>query len=718
MRKPVALLPFALSLLTAPLPAQTTQTAPLPLHTHNNLAFRRDPLLSAQKTLPLVSLTPQEQTAQVLNRFTFGPTPGMAQAVAAMGWQGWFAQQLHPEAIPDAMLDKRLLAYPSLTMTPAELAVRFPDGQVIRKLAEGKQSPPTDPQLAGVYQVMLAKYQAKQERDRAAAGTGASLAAKPVTPSTQTKPEGGDAAGQAGDQAAKQVADQATGQAAKQAAEQAAKQAANQSADQSKAATLAGPILAMPPAARLNAVLALPVADRVTLTSGLKEPLKGQLLQGVPPHDRELLATMTGGGNVSAGEMEQAKVLRAVLSQRQLSEVMTDFWVNHFNIDLNKGGNEIDYAQGYERDAIRPHALGKFRDLLQATAQSPAMLLYLDNATSTGPDSPAARRQQPGKAGLNENYGRELMELHTLGVDGGYTQADVTALANILTGWTVQQPQQGGPFAFLPQRHEPGTKQWLGHAVPENGEQEGIDALSYLARQPATARHVCYELAQRFVNDTPQPALVNRMVAAWQASDGDIAQVLTAMVHAPEFFDRANVRNKVKSPLEFVASALRATGTDPSNPSALTATLRAMGEPLYRCQPPTGYPVTGAQWMNSSALIDRLNFAVSLSDNKLNKPGGMHLDAPLLVADGLLAEPPATTGHAHPAAMVKSQPASNGEARALELMEQALLGGSASPQTTGVIHEQLRQLGPQPDATETLNKMAAMLLGSPEFQLH
>ncbi len=692
MRKPVILFSFALPLLTVSLLAQTAPSAPISQHTHNNLAFRREPSSSAPKPAPQAPLTPREQTAQILNRFTFGPTPDMAQAVAAGGWQAWFAQQLRPETIADTALEKRLQAYPSLTMTPAELAAQFPDGQAIRRLAEGKGSMPADPQLAGVYQVLLARYQAKQEKERASASTSSSAGVNA-----------------AGPQSASPVQPQEDGN------------EGSKAADQAKAAQLAGPILALPPGARLNAVLALQVADRVTLASGLKEPLRGQLSAGVPPRDRELLAAMAGGGNVPAGEMEQAKVLRAVLSQRQLGEVMTDFWFNHFNIDLSKAGNEIDYAQQYERDAIRPHALGKFRDLLLATAQSPAMLLYLDNAASTGPDSPAARRQQPAKAGLNENYGRELMELHTLGVDGGYTQADVTALANILTGWTVQQPQGGGPFAFLPQRHEPGTKQWLGHAVPENGEQEGIDALNYLARQPATARHICYELAQRFANDTPQPTLVNRMVAAWQASDGDIAQVLTAMVHAPEFFDRANFRNKVKSPLEFVASSLRATGTDPLNSGSLTATLRAMGEPLYRCQPPTGYPVTGTQWMNSSALVARLNFALSLSNDKTDttgKPGSMHLNAPLLVADSLLAEPGTAAAHTQPAAMTKPQPIATGEDKALQLMEHALLGEEASPETSGVIHEQLKQLGPQPDAGETLNRMAAMLLGSPEFQVH
>ncbi len=680
MRLPAVLFALVFPLLVPPLRAQTA------LHTHGNIARAH-----GTPVHPQAPLTAEEQAEQVVDRFTFGATPGMVQAVAAQGWEQWFSQQLQPGSIPDDALDKRLQNYPSLAMPPSELAVQFPDGQVIRRIADGKQAMPVDPQLAGAYQVMLARYQEKQEKDRAAASASASPGGA-VTPQTQ--------------------------------AQQQQMEAAQKAAEQARAGTLAGPILALPPAARLNAVLALPVPDRMAVTRGLQEPLRTQLLAGVSPHDRELLSMMAagyGGNGVAANEMEQAKVLRAVLSQRQLQEVMTDFWVNHFNIDLGKSGDEINYASQFEQQAIRPHALGKFRDLLLATAESPAMMIYLDNQTSIGPDSPAAGRQKKtARGGLNENYGREVMELHTVGVDGGYTQADVTALASILTGWGVQQPQQGGSFTFEPRRHEPGTKQWLGHAVQENGQQEGIDALTYLADQPATARHISFELAQRFVADTPPPGLVDRMVAAWTASDGDIAQVLQAMVHSPEFFARANFHNKVKTPIEFVASALRATDTDPTNPGALTNQLRAMGEPLYRCLPPTGYPNTGDRWMNSAALIARLNFSLALSDGKL---GGMHLNAPLLVSASLMAQPAdgKPVPRTHAVSLTTSKDEQSGEDRALALLEQALVAGEVSPQTNSVIHAQLAQRDATTDAeapTAALDAMVAMILGSPEFQVH
>ena len=702
MRVPIALFAIAFPLLTCPLLAQS---APLAHRSHGTIAHARGTPVRAA-----APLSPEEEAAQVIDRFTFGATPGMVQAVAAQGWEQWFSTQLQPGSIPDPALDKRLQNYPSLAMPPSALAVQFPDGQVIRRIAEGKLAMPADPQLAGAYQVMLARYQEKQEKDRAAASVAASPAAPAGTQAQAQNPAQNQLAGQQAQSQAQQQID-----------------ATQKAAEQARAATLAGPILTLPAPARLNAVLALPVPDRMALTRGLKGPLRTQMLAGVSPHDRELLTMMGGGygGNgVAAAEMEQAKVLRAVLSQRQLQEVLTDFWVNHFNIDLGKSGDEILYANQFEQQAIRPHALGKFRDLLLATAESPAMMIYLDNHTSIGPDSPAAGRQKKSaRGGLNENYGREVMELHTLGVDGGYTQADVTALSNILTGWTVEQPQRGGPFAFEPRRHEPGTKQWLGHAVKENGQQEGIAALNYLASAPATARHISFELAQRFVADTPPPALVDRMVAAWTASDGDIAQVLQAMVHSPEFFARANYRNKVKTPLEFVASALRATDTDPANPGALTNQLRAMGEPLYRCLPPTGYPNTGDRWMNSAALVDRLNFALALSEGKL---GGMHLDAPLLVTTGLMAQPaetsPAPRAHAVSLTTQESHGrADSGEDRALALLEHALVSGEVSPQTNSVIHAQLAQRDAAADAaapSAALDSMVAMILGSPEFQVH
>ncbi len=659
-----------------------TLSAQAPSHARA-ISARREPA-----KLHLAPLSPEEQATQVVSRFTFGATPGLVRVVATEGWEQWLDQQLTPDTIPDPALAKRLADYPTLQLSPQELAVRFPDGQVIRRIADNKEPMPADPQLAEVYEVLLARYQAKQAREREA-----TLAPPAAAPPAAAPPADGVAKQQATDDADKAAA-------------------------RARATDLAGPVLVLPAPARLNAVLALPVPDRVILTGSLKEPLRTELLQGTSPHDRELWQAMAGGygaNGVVAGELEQGKILRAVLSERQLQEVMTDFWMNHFNIDLGKSGDEILYANQYEQAAIRPHALGKFRDLLLASAESPAMMIYLDNHTSVGPDSPAAGHAKRNAAGLNENYGREVMELHTIGVDGGYSQADVTALADILTGWGVDRPQQGGPFLFQQRRHEPGTKHWMGQTIAEAGQQEGIAALSYLASSPATARHISFELAQRFVSDTPPATLVNAMVATWMGTDGDIASVLRTMVHSREFFDRANFHNKVKSPLEFVASTMRATGSDPANPGVLVQQLKAMGEPLYRCLPPTGYPNTGEQWMNSAALIDRLNFALSLSAGKL---GGMHLDAPLLVASGLMTEQPTVAdAPRHTVALSTREPGKSGEDEALLLMEKSLVNGAVSSQTAGVIHAQLAQRDPA-DTAGALEAMAAMLLGSPEFQVH
>jgi hypothetical protein len=496
----------------------------------------------------------------------------------------------------------------------------------------------------------------------------------------------------------------------------------------------------------MQAIFKLPIEQRLTLTASIAEPEKSMLTNDFTPHEKELFGMMTGGyagSGVIGTEMQQAKLVRAVLSERQLQEVMTDFWLNHFNIDLGKSGDILDYAPSYERDAIRAHALGKFRDLLLATAEHPAMLIYLDNAQSIGPDSPAAGRPKPGakpqQKGLNENYGREVMELHTVGVDGGYTQSDVTNLAKILTGWTVDQPQSGGGFVFEPRRHEPGPKSWFGQTINEDGMNEGIRALSTLAAAPQTAHFLSYKLAQRFVADTPPPALVNRMAAAYLASDGDIATVLRTMVHSPEFFARANYRNKVKMPLEYVASSLRATGTDPANPGALANELKTMGEPLYRCLPPTGYAATADHWMNSAALVDRLNYALQLTGGHF---GGMHFDAPRLLAAGLLSRPattpPAPSAHAvalrSREAMPSREETPSGEEEALLLMEKLLVPGVVSDKTNAVIRQQLAAAPPPdaatsapaaspappqlPDPSETLDKLAAMILGSPEFQVH
>jgi len=378
-----------------------------------------------------------------------------------------------------------------------------------------------------------------------------------------------------------------------------------------------------------------------------------------------------------AREAAEARLLRALDSPRQLEEVMVDFWYNHFNVFSGKG---IDRAlvTSYENEAIRPHALGSFRALLGATARHPAMLFYLDNAVSSAPN-PNAK----GKAGgLNENYARELMELHTLGVDGGYSQRDVTELARMLTGWTFDQRRlaNGGEgFRFDPRRHDKGVKTWLGQQIAPAGQDEGEHALDVLAVHPTTARHVSRQLARYFVSDDPPPALVERMTATWRASGGDIRAVLRTMFTSSEFMSTEAAGAKFKTPYQFVVSAVRASGAPVLNVNPMVNTMSQLGMPLYGCQTPDGYKNTQDAWLNPDALTRRITFATALAGGRL----------PLAVPP---APAPATTPAPAPKP-VALDPASL----------QAALAGSLSRRTLDIVQQQPERL------------RAAMLLGSPDF---
>jgi len=329
-------------------------------------------------------------------------------------------------------------------------------------------------------------------------------------------------------------------------------------------------------------------------------------------------------------ELAQQKVIRAVYSERQLQEVLTDFWFNHFNVDARKGVDRFLLTE-YEREAIRPHVLGRFRDLLGATAKSPAMLFYLDNWMSAAPGGPhsstIARRGGRGGGGdptmrrlnalrgLNENYGRELLELHTLGVDGGYTQQDVTEVARAFTGWTIDRPRQGGgTFRFDPRIHDEGAKVVLGHRIDSGGMQDGEKVLDILARHPATARFIATKLVRRFVSDTPPASLVDRMAARFTATDGDLREVVRTMLMSTEFVAPDAYLAKTRTPFEFIVAALRATDADLVNAALIVRQLQQLGMPLYQCQPPTGYRDTADAWTNAGALVARMNFAQALAD--------------------------------------------------------------------------------------------------------
>ena len=354
-------------------------------------------------------------------------------------------------------------------------------------------------------------------------------------------------------------------------------------------------------------------------------------------------------------ELQEAKLLRAIYSERQLDEVLVDFWMNHFNVFAGKGPVKFMVGQ-YERDAIRPHAWGRFEDLLKASARSPAMLFYLDNWLSADPDAQAARgqgrfgrrrarfgaagpqrpeegRQKGRKRGLNENYAREIMELHTLGVDGGYTQKDVTEVARCFTGWTIKGLGQDHPeFTFDERLHDRGDKVVLGHVIKGGGQGESDAVIHLLATAPATARFVSYKLARRFVADEPPRELVDRAAETFRRTQGDIREVVKAIVTAPEFYAPATLSAKVKTPFEFVASAARAASAEVSDAGELSRRLATMGMPLYMQQPPTGYKDTAEAWVSTSGLLARLNLALDLAAGRVN---GVSINATALGEAGL-----------------------------------------------------------------------------------
>ena len=402
-----------------------------------------------------------------------------------------------------------------------------------------------------------------------------------------------------------------------------------------------------------------------------------------------------------ADELRAAKVLRAVNSERQLEEVMVEFWFNHFNVFAGKGDVRW-YVSAYEREAIRPYAMGKFPDLVRATAHHPAMLFYLDNWLSAKPDYRIQAGPNRGRlAGLNENYARELMELHTLGVDGGYTQKDVTEVARAFTGWTIDRPRTDAHFIFRPGMHDTGEKIVLGQRIPPGGGREdGERVIELLSRQPATARFVATKLVRRFVSDTPPPALVARVAGSYLHTGGDIPSMLRTIVESPEFMSEDAYRAKIKKPFEFVASAVRAVGgsTDVQGAMALARASAEIGEPLYQAQPPTGYADRGEVWVNAGALLARMNFALGLASGRYPS---VSVELPALMAGADPRSPEAV----------------------LDRLLATLVADQAGPRTRAVLAAQLND--PQitrlsPDdrgpANTDVAKLAALVIGSPEFQ--
>jgi uncharacterized protein (DUF1800 family) len=399
-------------------------------------------------------------------------------------------------------------------------------------------------------------------------------------------------------------------------------------------------------------------------------------------------------------DLQAARMLRAVASERQLQEVMVDFWFNHFNVFAAK--SEVRwYVTAYERDVIRPHALGRFPDLLRATARHPAMLYYLDNWLSTRPGFTPRRGPAAGRpAGLNENYARELMELHTLGVDGGYTQADVTEVARAFTGWSIDRPRQDARFVFRAATHDSGAKRVLGQTIRGGGQRDGEEVLDLLIAHPATARFVAGKLVRRFVADEPPPALVASVAEAYRATGGDVRAMLRVVFASPEFRAPSAAGAKIKKPSEFVASAARAVGAtaDGRGALALARATAEIGEGFYEAAPPTGYPDRAEAWVNPGALLARMNFALALVEGRLP---GVRLDLGDLVSGADQRQPEVV----------------------LQRLLATILHGRASEETRAVLTAQLAlpeitRLTPDDrgPASTDVAKLTALVLGSPEFQ--
>ncbi len=588
------------------------------------LCFSMIPVGLAHAATQKSSAAPQRlnKDAQIdllLSRFTFGPTTADKQAAERMGVEAWFDHELDSRKIDDYVFERRLDVYPALRMAQADRLARYPEPNTLKQIARTGVLP-SDPEERAIVGDQVEFYEMQQKNKAAAKQAEAQLAAPIVRQPDST---------------GAQTPISPTAAPAQVAAADAQFGNLEQNT-QAMPKPQVDAILALAPNERYGHLLSMPPAQLIALRKAARGPLEGKLAEGMTPLQKETLLALAGTNRMINMETQGSRLLRDIYSQRQLEAVMTDFWLNHFNVFSGKNQQEPSLLPDYEK-TIRAHALGKFEDLLVATAQSPAMLMYLDNATSIGPDSQAAVRQHrnsKNKAdlGLNENYARELMELHTLGVNGGYTQHDVTEVAKVFTGWTLDKPNDGNDYTFNYNRHEPGSKTVLGATIHEDGEREGLQVLHMLASSPATAHFISTEIAQRFVSDTPPPAMVDRMAKTFLSSGGDIPPVLRAMVRSPEFFTTATVNAKLKTPLEYVTSAVRASGAEVTNPMPLVQSLQQLGMPLYGCQPPTGYKWDEETWLSSSALINRMNFALSLSTNRI---GGAAVDwTPVLQDNG------------------------------------------------------------------------------------
>jgi uncharacterized protein (DUF1800 family) len=605
-----------------------------------------------------------KQIVHVLNRLTFGPRPGDVQQVRVMGVDKWIDQQLHPERIAEnPALDAKLKPLESMNLPMWQIMEKYSPQQqmVIRR--------PSQVALSSLSPQIQARLRngSVDERMNTLSGLDSNTRRLVLAGSTPLMLEG--------------LPDTIQQEAMK---ERQGEEAELQKERQKQ----------MPPLNELLSQDQIRTArqgtrdEKLALINSFESPKRQQILRAlgpapfadIPEMRREVML-LTQPQQAASAELIENKLYRAIYSNRQLEEVLVDFWVNHFNIFNGKGQDRI-LLTSFERDAIRPYVLGHFKDMLLATAHHPAMLFYLDNWQSQVPrdDLPGQIPPPPGvqRPGLNENYGRELMELHTLGVDGGYNQQDVVAVARAFSGWTIYDISKYAEFQFNPASHDRKEKVILGHTLPAGrGEQDGVDVIDILAHHPSTAKFISKKLAQRFVADDPPQALVDRMAATFTKTDGDLRAVLQTMFSSVEFMSEGAWQAKMKSPLEMVVSSVRAVNADVIDTTALAQRIADLGQPLYGKVEPTGYPNTGEAWTNTASVLGRINFATALLGGPMP---GVKVD----MSRFNFKDPSAVAGD--------------------------LLGTAPSPQTLASIEKGIQSKEATPSLITTL------VLSSPDFQ--
>ena len=614
-------------------------------------------------------LSTDQKITQALSRLTFGARPGDVEEIRKLGVEKWIQLQLHPDRITEnPALDAKLKPLESIRLETAELLKQY-----FPQFSPGIVRPVNLNQLLGSEQFRKVFNGTAEQRRAAIMALDSDKRMQVLAMVPPNVLEG----------------------LPELKAEQEEARKKENERRQMEMRKLRPPLRDLLDAQQVRIAQDGTAEQRAALFASLDADTLRKVAAALPqkaladrPDLRRMAAMARAPQQVVIADLREAKLYRALYSNRQLEEVLTDFWFNHFNVYEGKGQVDRAALTSYERDAIRPNVLGKFRDLLLAVAHHPAMLYYLDNWESMSPDvfqvgpfapGPFASSQQLARQahGLNENYGRELLELHTMGVNGGYTQQDVIAVARCFTGWTIRQPNQKPEFAFAAFMHEPGEKTVLGHNIAAGGEQEGLQVIDLLVHHPSTARFISTKLARRFVADDPPPALIDHMVRTFTKTDGDLRAVLETMFTSREFFSEGAWQSKIKSPLEMVVSAARALDANTTDSFTLVQKVADMGEPLYSKEPPTGYKDDAEAWLSTANVMARIGFANALASGQV--PG-------VKVDTSRLAGKDAAT------------------------IARELLRREPSSQTLAAIEQGLQGRQPTPEL------IASLVISSPEFQ--